>query len=72
MQHQTGSVASKVRGLKAEKDLRQQDIAEALGVSRHLIGKSLRGQRDFTLKELNGLSDLFGVPVSAFFGERAS
>jgi len=49
----------------------QQDLADVLGSSRHLVGKSLNGRRDFKVGELETLSALFGVPVSAFFGERS-
>jgi transcriptional regulator with XRE-family HTH domain len=64
-----GTPGARVRGLAAERGLRQEDIAEHLGVSRHLIGKRYRGDGDFSASQLARLSELFGVPVGALFGE---
>ena len=68
----TPDVPSKVRGIAAEKRVRQSDIAEVLHVSRMAVGRRFNGTVPFTANELIALSKHFGVPVGAFFGEVAA
>lgn len=51
----------KVRGLMAEKGLKQIDVAEALNVSYATINSKLLGKIDFTIKEVKELARLFNV-----------
>ena len=51
----------KVRGLMAEKGLKQIDVAEALNVSYATINSKLLGKIDFTVKEVKELARLFNV-----------
>lgn len=69
MQSHTGTPATKVRGLAAERNLSQEDIGVILGRTRHYVGKRFRGDADFSSSELTKLASHFGVPVGALFGE---
>ncbi|WP_115644483.1 helix-turn-helix domain-containing protein [Leifsonia aquatica] len=62
-------VAAKVRGIAAEKRVRQADLASALNVSRMAIVRRFNGSVPFTDRELIALASHLGVPVGAFFGE---
>lgn len=65
-------VARKVRGLAAEHGANQQDIGDAIGLTRAAVGRRLSGKVDFTSTELQILAAYFGVPVSVLFGEVAA
>lgn len=68
----TPDVASKVRGIAAERRVRQSDLAEALNVSRMAVARRFNGSVPFTDRELIVLSRRLEVPVGAFFGEVTS
>ncbi len=51
----------KVKGLMAEKGLKQIDVAEGLGVSLATANSKLNGKIDFTLKELKELARLLNT-----------
>ena len=51
----------KVRGLMAERGLKQIDVADALNVSLATINAKLTGKIDFTIKEVKELARLFNV-----------
>lgn len=68
----THSVADKVRGIAAEKRVRQAELASTLNVSRMAIVRRLNGTVPFNDRELSALADRLGVPVGAFFGEVAA
>ena len=51
----------KVRGLMAEKGLKQIDVADALNVSLVTINAKLTSKIDFTVKEVKELARLFNV-----------
>lgn len=70
--NRTVDVASKVRGIAAEKRVKQGDLAAALSVSRMAIVRRFNGSVPFTDRELIALSECLGVPVGAFFGEVAA
>lgn len=71
-QRPANPVADKVRGIAAEKRVRQADIAEALSVSRMAVVRRFNGSVPFADHELITLSKRLGVPVGAFFGEVAA
>lgn len=71
-QRPTSPVADKVRGIAAEKRVKQADIADALSVSRMAVVRRFNGSVPFTDRELITLSQRLGVPVGAFFGEVAA
>lgn len=51
----------KVRGLMAERGLKQIDVADALNVSLATINAKLTSKIDFTVKEVKELARLFNV-----------
>lgn len=69
---QPSGVADKVRGISAEKRLRQADLADTLKVSRMAIVRRLNGSVPFTDRELILLAKRLDVKVGAFFGEVAA
>ncbi len=70
--HNPSAVTDKIRGIAAEKRVRQADIAEALNVSKMAVTRRFNGSVPWTDRELIILSDRLGVPVGAFFGEVAA
>lgn len=68
----TPNVADKVRGIAAERRVRQVDIAAALNLSRMAVTRRFNGSVPFSAPELIILSKHLGVPVGAFFGEVAA
>lgn len=69
MQPHIGTPAVKVRGLAAERDLTQEDIASIIGRNRRYVGDRYNGKGDFSSSELGKIAAHFGVPVGALFGE---
>lgn len=65
----TSAVADKIRGISAEKRVRQADLAEALNLSRMAVVRRLNGTVPFTDHELIILAQRLDVKVGAFFGE---
>lgn len=51
----------KIRGLMAEKGLKQIDVADALSVSYATINSKLTGKIDFTYREIRELAKLLNV-----------
>ena len=51
----------KVRGLIAEKRLKQIDVADELNISLSTLNSKLNGKADFTVKEVKELARLFNV-----------
>lgn len=62
-------VAAKVRGVLAEKQIRQGEVAQTLNLSRMAVSRRLAGETPFTAEELIKIGDAAHVPVSVFFGE---
>ncbi len=64
-------VAAKVRGIAAERRIKQEQIAEVLGVSRNGVVRRYNGTTAYSTGDLIKLSRFFNVPVATFFGEIA-
>ena len=60
----------RVKKLRIEAGLTQEDIAKKLDLSKTAVGAWENGRAKPRLDKLNQLSDLFGVPVSELLGER--
>lgn len=58
--------------MRNSRDMKQQDLADALGVSRSLVGAWERGEREPGLDAIDALADIFNVPPSAILGNRNS
>ena len=55
-------------GLKAERGLTNEDLAQLIGVSRQTFARKLR-EADFTVREAEILSDYFNKPTDYLFGK---
>ena len=53
----------KLKGIRNENNLTQRDMAELLDVSQDTYGMKERGERDFTVSEVNTILDIF-TPAS--------
>ncbi|WP_194385309.1 helix-turn-helix domain-containing protein [Microbacterium luteum] len=62
-------VARRVRGLAAEKQIKQSALAAALHVSRMAMWRRTTGETPITAQELIVLARVIGVPVAAFYSE---
>lgn len=71
-QHLDTAVADKVRGIAAEKRIRQADIAEHLGISRVAVARRFNGHVAFSPSELIRIAAVLDVAPGDFFPERAS
>lgn len=60
----------RVKKLRIEAGLTQEDIAKKLDLSKTAVGAWENGRAKPRLDKMNQLSDLFGVPVSELLGER--
>ena len=56
--------SANVRANAAYMQLRQQDLASALGINQATVSKKWHGRRAWQLSELAALADLFGVTVA--------
>ena len=59
----------KIRGLMAEKGLKQIDIADELGISLTSLNSRLTGKLEFTLREIKELARIFNVEFIITKGE---
>ena len=58
---------SRLKVLRAERDWNQQDLADALGVSRQSVNAIETGKYDPSLPLAFRISDLFALPIEAIF-----
>ena len=50
---------NKLKGVRNENNLTQKDMADLLGVNQDTYGMKERGERDFTVSEVNTILDIF-------------
>ncbi|MEY4270677.1 MAG: hypothetical protein RLZZ58_1893 [Pseudomonadota bacterium] len=58
---------SRLKVLRAERDWSQQDLADALGVSRQSVNAIETGKYDPSLPLAFRIADLFALPIEAIF-----
>ena len=58
---------NRLKVLRAERDWNQQDLADALGVSRQSVNAIETGKYDPSLPLAFRISDLFTLPIEAIF-----
>lgn len=63
------TITGVVRLLMRLTDTRQQDVADALGLPRPAVSYRLAGRTRWNSDDLDGLADLFGVPLPALLVE---
>ncbi len=62
-------LGKRIRQFRESRELSQEALAKLLGVSRPTLSLIETGERKVSAEELKKLSDIFGVPVDAFFDE---
>jgi putative transcriptional regulator len=60
-------VKNRLKVLRAERNWNQQDLAEALGVSRQSVNAIETGKYDPSLPLAFRIADVFGLPIEAIF-----
>jgi putative transcriptional regulator len=60
-------VKNRLKVLRAERDWSQQDLAEALGVSRQSVNAIETGKYDPSLPLAFRIADVFAMPIEAIF-----
>ncbi len=58
---------NRLKILRAERDWNQQDLADALGVSRQSVNAIETGKYDPSLPLAFRITDLFALPIEAIF-----
>ena len=58
---------NRLKVLRAERDWNQQDLADALGVSRQSVNAIETGKYDPSLPLACRIADLFALPIEAIF-----
>lgn len=58
----------RLRSVRVEKGLRQQDVADKFGITRHAYQNYELGQRFPSFTMLNAIADFFGVSIDYLFG----
>ena len=58
---------NRLKVLRAERDWNQQDLADALGVSRQSVNAIETGKYDPSLPLAFRIADLFALPIEAIF-----
>ncbi len=61
------SMKNRLKVLRAERDWSQQDLADALGVSRQSVNAIETGKYDPSLPLAFRIADLFTMPIEAIF-----
>lgn len=65
-------IANRVRGIAAEHNLTQQDVADTLELSRTSVNERYMGRVPFTATELLALARKTSEPVVRFYPEAAA
>lgn len=66
-QHLDSVVADRIRGIAAEKRIRQVDVASHLGLSRVAVARRFNGHVAFSPSELMAIATYLGVEPGDFF-----
>ena len=60
--------AGRMKQLRQERGMSQQELADRLGISRSAVGMYEQGRRDPDFELLDSIADLFGVDLSYMLG----
>lgn len=60
------TVGSKLKSLRLSRDLKQYEVADAIGVSRATISNIEGGRRSLTIKTLKKFADFYKIDISFF------
>lgn len=59
----------RVRAIRLELNLSQEELADRAGVHRTYIGMIERGEKNITLENIHKIADALGVKVESLVGE---
>lgn len=65
-------VIDKIRKLRLDKGISQENVANELGITHSAYAKIERGETDPNLSRLFDLAKIFNVSVSAFFADESA
>lgn len=65
------TIAEKIRLLRLQHGLSQENMADALGISTTSYGDIERGKTDLTLSRLHQIADVFKINITALLEESA-
>jgi len=60
-------VAAKIKKLRKEQKLSQEELAHLCGLHRTYIGSVERGERNISIENIEKIADALGVPVRDIF-----
>lgn len=63
---------NKLKGLMAENNITQQDVAKLLNISSTGLYKKLTGKAEFKASEIKILADFFSVSTDIFFKDNVN
>ncbi len=66
------SIGANVKHLRTEKEMSQEELAQAVGVSRAMIAQVERGTKSLTLALGKEIADVFGVPINELLEDGAA
>lgn len=66
----TGYVANKIKKLREEKNITQQELAEAIGTTQQSIARYESGERKADQNILYSLAEYFKISIDDFFPQR--
>lgn len=71
-EHLQERVAAEVRALMGRHEVTQNMLADVLGVAQSAVSERVRGQRAFTLAEIERLADFFRIEPAELLGGQPS
>jgi transcriptional regulator with XRE-family HTH domain len=66
------TIAEKIRLLRLQHGLSQENMADSLGISTTSYGDIERGKTDLTLSRLHQIAEVFKINIAALLGESTS
>lgn len=63
------ALGARLRELREARGMTQEDLADAAGLARPVVGYIERASRDFGVSHLFDLANALGVPVSELFAD---
>lgn len=57
----------KFKGFLAENNISQQEVADALGITRENVNQKINGKQEFTLSQVKILCEKYGLSADEYF-----
>jgi len=68
METATDTLLSGIRVELARRKMTQDDLARGLGVNQHWVSRRMTGRTEWTISEVESVSEFLGVPFLHLFG----